>query len=535
METTAPSGSSFVKDEPGGLFFELRRERSWTRVLFASVDAESLDLAPIAFGDAGCVDVTDGLDAGTERRTVLEEPLERVLSEQDRFLNAVDPDDRPTVRAAVAELSDGQPIALQYRLVPENASSRIVRIEAYPFVVDGTIDRLVGVLRDVTGTCDRMSKIEQENERIEALHEIATEIGTMTDVESVYDATIEAAEDILAFDICSLDIESDGVLLTVSVASDMTIDEYYHEVSIDPDESLAGKTYTTGETYVIDDVTRTQYAPATPRYLSVLSVPVGDRGVFQAGAEESAAFDDTDRRMAELLAAHLAAAIERIEREEQLAARTRELEAKNQRLDEFTRFVSHDIRSPLNVAMGRLEMATERVEDENLTLVEDALGRIDDLIEDMLTLARHGQTIGETEPVDLEWIADQCWSGIETGDASLTVEVDRRLRADPDRLRQAIENLFRNSIDHAGEGVSIRLGQRSDGFYIEDDGPGIPDDERGDIFESGVTTGEGGTGLGLRIVEEIVDAHGWEIRVTEGTDGGARFEIRGVEWLEQPE
>ena len=76
-----------------------------------------------------------------------------------------------------------------------------------------------------------------------------------------------------------------------------------------------------------------------------------------------------------------------------------------------------------------------------------------------------------------------------------------------------------------------RLGDRreSDGFYVEDDGPGIPEGERERVFEDGYSTVEGGTGFGLNIVREIARAHGWEVRVTESAAGGARFEISGVE------
>ena len=69
----------------------------------------------------------------------------------------------------------------------------------------------------------------------------------------------------------------------------------------------------------------------------------------------------------------------------------------------------------------------------------------------------------------------------------------------------------------------------SDGFYVEDDGPGIPADTRETVFDHGYTTSETGTGFGLPIVNEIVEAHGGTISVLEGHDGGARFEIRDLE------
>jgi signal transduction histidine kinase len=74
--------------------------------------------------------------------------------------------------------------------------------------------------------------------------------------------------------------------------------------------------------------------------------------------------------------------------------------------------------------------------------------------------------------------------------------------------------------------VTVTVGRVDGGFYVEDDGPGIESDEREQVFDHGHTTSDGGTGLGLVIVERIAEAHGWSVTVGDGTDGGARFEIR---------
>jgi signal transduction histidine kinase len=153
------------------------------------------------------------------------------------------------------------------------------------------------------------------------------------------------------------------------------------------------------------------------------------------------------------------------------------------------------------------------------------------LIEDTLTLARDGQTVAETEPVAVDTLAENCWDTVATGDTAATLDVGDPLciEADADRLQQVLENLFRNAIEHGGEDVTIHIGRLDDGFYVEDNGPGIPEDRRDDVFQPGETFDPAGTGFGLAIVREIVEAHGWTVAVTEGTDGGARFEITGVE------
>jgi signal transduction histidine kinase len=211
-----------------------------------------------------------------------------------------------------------------------------------------------------------------------------------------------------------------------------------------------------------------------------------------------------------------------------------EVERQNDRLEQFASMVSHDLRNPLTVALGRLEAARKDADNEHLVEVDTALNRMETLIDDLLTLARQGQPIDETHRVMLSTLANRCWGVVDTKNASLTVDTDQTILADEGRLQQLFENLFRNAIEHGGDDVAIHVGALSEagGFYIEDDGPGIPQDKREDVLESGFTTNQHGTGFGLSIVSEIVDAHGWRIRVTESESGGARFEITGVEFAD---
>jgi signal transduction histidine kinase len=98
------------------------------------------------------------------------------------------------------------------------------------------------------------------------------------------------------------------------------------------------------------------------------------------------------------------------------------------------------------------------------------------------------------------------------------------------------------SIEVDGDGVTIVVGDISpmytttraeavlpSGFFVDDDGPGIPPAEREKVFEVGYTSDEDGTGFGLNIVTEVANAHGWDVAVSEGARGGARFEVTGVE------
>jgi signal transduction histidine kinase len=208
-----------------------------------------------------------------------------------------------------------------------------------------------------------------------------------------------------------------------------------------------------------------------------------------------------------------------------------ELERQNERLEQFASMVSHDLRNPLTVAKGNVDLARADRDAEELDTAVAALDRMESLIDDMLALARQGQPIDAPEPVDLSALAEECWIMVDSDGADLVVTDDLTIQADPNRLRQLLENLFRNSVEHGGDDVTITVGRLADGdgFYVEDDGPGVPEADRERVFESGVTTNQDGTGFGLAIVGEIVDAHGWKIHATESAVGGARFEITGVD------
>lgn len=213
--------------------------------------------------------------------------------------------------------------------------------------------------------------------------------------------------------------------------------------------------------------------------------------------------------------------------------RQEELKRERDRLDQFASTISHDLRNPLTVATGRVSLAQKEFDSENLDIAEISLKRMEELVQDILTLARTGKDIDDRQAVAIDTLAESCWAGVDTATATIVTEIDRSVQADRSRLKQVFENLIRNAVEHAGEDVTITFGELEDGFYVEDDGPGIPEAKREQVFEMNHSSSETGTGFGLAIVKEIVTAHDWDIEVTEGADGGARFEITNVRFSDE--
>jgi len=213
---------------------------------------------------------------------------------------------------------------------------------------------------------------------------------------------------------------------------------------------------------------------------------------------------------------------ERVERE-------RELERQNEQLERFASIVSHDLRDPLQTAKADVAILEAQYDDADLlTELDDTLDRMDELIEDVLTLAKQGKSIGDTERVPLERVVEDAWETAGTEAATLNVEDDLlAVKADRERFETLLQNLFRNAVEHGGDDVTVRVGLLEDGFYVADDGPGLLADALDDLFAYGFTTSDTGTGFGLSIVEEIADAHGWSVQASNG-ERGARFEFHDV-------
>ncbi|MXR40180.1 PAS domain S-box protein [Halobaculum sp. WSA2] len=396
----------------------------------------------------------------------------------------------------------------------------VLLVEILANYLEAALDRVVreGTLRD-------------RQRRLELLHDATQDLIRADSRQAIADRVVEAAEEILGFSVIVVRfLDSDAGELVPVAESDAVADVIPERRPFADDSgSLNWASFEADEVRVYDDIEAdTGAVDAGSGLRSLMLLPMGTHGTVSVGETAPDAFDSTDEFLARILTTAAETALDERERERRLRESRDELRRQNERLEEFVSVVSHDLRNPLNVATGRLALARDEPADEHFDAVERAHDRMEALIEDLLALAREDDTAADIEPVDPGSTVRECWANVETGEASLVVELDRPILADARRLRQLFENLIRNAVEHGGDGVTVTVGELDGGFFVEDDGVGIPADRRESVFEAGYSTSEEGTGFGLRIVKQVVAAHDWEIRATEGRDGGARFEVTGV-------
>lgn len=433
------------------------------------------------------------IESGTLRWTDQVYEMHGVSTEFDPLLEDVlqlyHPDDRPKLREAVDQaVTAGEPYNLEVRMTARDDGTRWIRTVGDPQIESGDVVRVRGIVHDITERIER----ERELRRYEHFFENSPDQIALLDEDFAvqYQSPPSSLHELDA-----IKIGGDNPLEYVHPDDQQALLNHFEQLLRNPGESFSIE-------FRARDVSG-EWRWVESRATNLLDQEPADGILVMIR-------DMTQQKRQQL-----------------------RLEQQNERLDEFASIISHDLQSPLSVAEGHLELAEETSESEHLTKASDALKRSQALIDDLLTLAQQGDQVDETEPVDLAEVAENSWQTTETQRATLETSRLHSIEADRSRLQQLFENLYRNAVEHGGEEITVQVGRMSDGFYVADTGSGIPETEREQIFESGYSTNADGTGFGLRIVEQIADAHGWEITVTESEQGGARFELTGVERVER--
>ena len=212
---------------------------------------------------------------------------------------------------------------------------------------------------------------------------------------------------------------------------------------------------------------------------------------------------------------------------------------------QFLLSVSHDLRTPLTSIRGFAEaLAENRTPDpaHAAGVILSESRRLERLVQDLLELARldarrfsldvRATDVGEVVADTAEGFRPAA----ERADVSLTIEVGANgsaAAADPDRLAQVVANLVENALKYARSSISVGAGNTE--VWVEDDGPGIGEDDLVHVFEpfyqsQRAPSREVGTGLGLAIVHELVEAMGGDVRAESPPTGGTRVVVSLRRW-----
>ncbi|WP_135823242.1 PAS domain-containing sensor histidine kinase [Halorussus ruber] len=495
-----------------------------------------------------------------------------------------DEETREEAASLMQEIIDGERTSATIEHLLQTSDGETFSAET-TFVVreteNGDYER-VGVTRDVTERKERERELQNRVEQQRVLSEFSQYALEARSLDDLFDEAVELVADVLDHDYCKvleLYPEDDELLLRNGVGWREGI--VGSATVADDRGSQAGYTLLTEEPVVVEDL-EAEERFSGPDLLNshdvesgistIIGTPDDVWGILGVHDTESRSYADHDVQFVRSIAHILLTSIQRREHE-------RELRERNERLDAFASMLAHELRNPLEIAQIYLDMGVEsaigsevgggrdsgggsdsragsKVEGESevggehegegdggesaFREVERALDRIEQMIDTLLVVTRRGGDVDNTEPVALDEVAAEWWDDVDP-DGDLVVETDAEILADPSRLRQLLENLYRNAAEHGGSDVTVRVGDLSDssagtsgateatGFYVADDGPGIPPEDREEVFNPGYSTSNVGIGFGLAVVRQLVEAHGWECEITESEAGGARFEFRGVE------
>ncbi|WP_436901144.1 ATP-binding protein [Halovenus halobia] len=382
------------------------------------------------------------------------------------------------------------------------------------------------------GTIQDISIQKRRERQLNQLHTVTDELVEATSIDEIARVISQTAEETLGFNRTVVRIATDDGQLEPILVSDDAVDDVGTCWAYDLDEDTEGvRAFTQDKTVIVEDIETLDDGHSRGNIASVMYLPIGSYGLISIAKRGPAAFGETDIDLASILASNAETAFRRLENE-------RTLRRKNERLEAFVDVITHDIPNHLTVAKSRVDLATEHGDLSHLDQVTAAHDRIESVISDTHTLFAHGEQVESKNWVRLADIVNGCWRNCrgQQSDATLEIANPGYLKADENSFKQLLENLFWNALEHAGPAPAIRVGLTRNGFYVEDDGPGIPDSQQQDVRSPGVTNagGEGHSGFGLAIVEEIARAHGWELTITDseltGDDStpGARFEFSGV-------
>ncbi|MCU4975596.1 PAS domain-containing protein [Halobacteria archaeon AArc-m2/3/4] len=525
--------------------------------------------------------INDALERGlgVDREAVVGKHVEAILERAD-----IDTDHAVDIGQAINELDVGNAAHRELEIPYRDASGtdRVGNVRMVP-VDDGTA-KLAGVVRDITE--------QREYERIiTSLHEVTRWLLQSDDPEEICAIAVHAGSDLLDLPISGVWLLDDehGYLDPVAGTAGAH-DEFGGLPRFRQGEGLVWDVFEAGEAELYDDLREIEgiYNPKTP-IRSEIIVPIGTHGVLMTGALEPHRFDESDLDLLSTLAENTRAALDRADRERVLRERTERLERQTERLEAVATVLSEDLDRELTAVADALEERSESgggataagshsqsewefplAEDT----VEETLDRAERLVDDIQEFARNATTVGTRTRVDLETAIETAVEASRIEFASVVVEQSASLRADPERFANMLETIFNDADARATSDVTVQVGligfelsgvsgvsgvsrggvrgsststsadtgdeqgtgfgtdtDAPRGFYLLDDASEIPPSAHDQVLDPAADVSDGIDGLGLAVARAIAEAHGWSVSISNGENGGTRFEVHDVTTL----
>jgi len=402
----------------------------------------------------------------------------------------------------------------------------------------------------VSSTINRIRLLEAKEiqaAKIAALHESASKLAYVKNRKEAFNATLDSLRSVLGFQWAGISVVEGGVARYVAYIGVELPKDWV--IPLDQ-PSITARVVRTGRSQLIHDVRLDPeyiHAPIEgreePPFLSELAVPVkvDDKVVAVINVEKKtvAAFTEDDRRLVEILAEHLASALSRLRRVDELERlvdeRTRDLldAERMAAAGSVASMVGHDLRGPLQTIKNAVYLIRRAPEE-----MEELLKTIDNAVEyaaQMLEEIRHRtrESPLKTEPVDLAGLIRKA-----ADDAALPPPIElilslgeglESISLDPMKIRRVLDNLIRNAVEAMLQGGSLTLSaeKRKDHIVIKvrDTGKGIPKEILPNLFKPFHTTKPKGTGLGLAYCKRAVEAHGGTITAESREGEGTTFII----------
>ncbi|GAA0285539.1 PAS domain S-box protein [Halobacterium noricense] len=454
---------------------------------------------------------------------------------------------------ALARVLDGEPVVEPdvYDIEGADGSERVIEVRGMPVFDDGEVARGVITMTDVTERAERDRTLERRARQQRVVADLGQRALDTDDLDELMAQVAEQVADALENDYCKvLDLDDDAreLLLRQGVGWD---DGVIGNATVDADDdSQAGYTLLSEEAVVVDDLA-VEDRFSGPELLTshdvesgvstIIGSPAEPWGILGTHDTSHKQFSEEDVNFVQSVANILADAIERerydAEREQLVA----DLAESNERLEQFAYAASHDLQEPLRMVSSYLSLIEDRYGDaldedgrEFLDYAVDGADRMQEMIDALLEYSRVERGAA-FESVDLDAVfADVCRDfevKIDDNDATVVAESLPTVSGDEDQLRQVFGNLLSNAIEYSEGPPTVRVAVERDGnewvFAVSDDGIGIDPDHADRIFEvfQRLHTHDEhpGTGVGLALIQRIVERHGGDVWVESTPGEGSTF------------